>query len=440
MLKVVNPIKNLFKNSEFKKYLINTSWLYCEKFFKIIVSFFVVIMVTRYLGPDKFGIISYAQSFVGIFLALSSLGLDVLLVREIAKNKENSSILIGTAFFMKTLVGIVCILIILALSLINYDKETFLYINVISLSLIFYNFRTIDTYFQANVLGKYSAIANTISFLISSLGKILLVLFQMDLIYFCILIVIDAMTISISYICIYKKMNNYIYKWKFDKKIALLLMQKSWPLLLTAFAAFIYTRIDQLMLKHIISSSEVGEYAAALKICDILNLLPFMIVSSVYPKLISLKEISESAYMSLIANLYKLLTWISIPMVLILTLYSEEIIKLLYGVRFTEASDILFLLSFSIILISIGSLTTKILYVESYEKKYLVRSIIGMILNIVLNFFMIPILGGKGAALSTLITLFFIYYIYDIFDRDLHRYFIFKVLCFVPINYKIHAE
>ena len=194
------------------------------------------------------------------------------------------------------------------------------------------------------------------------------------------------------------------------------------------------------MLKHIISASEVGEYAAALKICDILNLLPIMIVSSVYPKLISLKEISESGYMSLIANLYKLLTWISIPMVLILTLYSDEIINLLYGVRFTVASDILFLLSFSIILISIGSLTTKILYVESFEKKYLVRSLIGMILNIILNFYLIPIMGGKGAALSTLITLFFIYYVYDLFDRDLHRFFIFKILCFIPINYRKYAD
>ena len=83
------------------------------------------------------------------------------------------------------------------------------------------------------------------------------------------------------------------------------------------------------MLKHIISASEVGEYAAALKICDILNLLPIMIVSSV--ETYKFEEISESGYMSLIANLYKLLTWISIPMVLILTLYSDEIINLLYG-------------------------------------------------------------------------------------------------------------
>jgi Na+-driven multidrug efflux pump len=83
------------------RYFANTSWLFGEKILRMIVGLFVGIWVARYLGPEQFGLLSYAQSFVGLFIAIATLGLDGIVVRELVKDSSRRDELIGTAFWLK---------------------------------------------------------------------------------------------------------------------------------------------------------------------------------------------------------------------------------------------------------------------------------------------------------------------------------------------------
>jgi O-antigen/teichoic acid export membrane protein len=83
------------------RYFANTSWLFGEKILRMIVGLFVGIWVARYLGPEQFGLLSYAQSFVGLFTAIATLGLDGIVVRELVKDPSRRDELIGTAFWLK---------------------------------------------------------------------------------------------------------------------------------------------------------------------------------------------------------------------------------------------------------------------------------------------------------------------------------------------------
>jgi O-antigen/teichoic acid export membrane protein len=91
------------------KYFKNTSWLFFEKILRMIVGLFVGIWVARYLGPEQFGLFSYAQSFVGLFIAIATLGLDGIVVRELVKDESRRDELIGTAFYLK-LIGAIAVL------------------------------------------------------------------------------------------------------------------------------------------------------------------------------------------------------------------------------------------------------------------------------------------------------------------------------------------
>jgi len=73
---MINKLKTLKSHQGFMKYLKNTSWLFFEKILRMIVGLFVGIWVARYLGPEQFGLFSYAASFVGLFTAFATLGLD----------------------------------------------------------------------------------------------------------------------------------------------------------------------------------------------------------------------------------------------------------------------------------------------------------------------------------------------------------------------------
>ena len=85
---MISKIKSLQNHQGFMKYFKNTSWLFGEKILRMFVGLFVGIWVARYLGPEQFGLFSYAQSFVGLFTAIATLGLDGIVVRELVKDES----------------------------------------------------------------------------------------------------------------------------------------------------------------------------------------------------------------------------------------------------------------------------------------------------------------------------------------------------------------
>ncbi len=429
---MITKLKSLKNHQGFMKYFKNTSWLLFERIFKMGISFFVIILLTRYLGPGNFGLLSYSQSLVGIFVAFATLGIDVILVRELTKNKEANDKLLGTAIILKFIASIIAIAIIFVLNSMIEDKEAVLLTNIIAFILLFQGISVIDTYFQANVLSKFSAIANTFAFVISSMVKLALIFYEAELIYFAYSLVFDSVVIAIGYLYIYAKQKKSLISLKYDKQIAIYFLKNGWPLMLVAMAAFIYTRTDQVMIKHLVGNEAVGNYAAATKVSELFYFLPLLITQSVFPKIIEIKLKSEKEYFKLLEKLYKLLVWTAIPVSLSLFVFSDSIVSILYGEAYIEAASILNILAFAIVFNAIGSITTKILYAEHYEKKYLYRSILGVFVNIGLNFWLINLYGASGAAVSTLITLFVIYYIYDIFDKDLHKFYSMKWRCFIP--------
>ena len=433
---MINKLKSYTQHQGFMKYFKNTSWLFFERILKMIIGFFIIVLLTRYLGPEKFGLLSYAQSYVGIFIAFATLGIDVILVREITKDKKNSNKLIGTAFFLKIFVSIFAIFIIFIINSFMSDNEAVLLISIISFILFFQSFNTIDNFFQANVISKYSVLVNTFAFILSASIKLALIYLETDLIYFAYALVLDSIFIVIGYIYIYTKQKQSLLKWRFDKGIAIFFLKSGWPLMLVALAAFIYTRTDQIMLKHMVDNEAVGNYAVAIKLSEVFYFVPLLIAQSIFPKIIEMKEKSEKEYFSLLEKLYKLVVWSAIPIAMIFFLFSDTIVSILYGSQFSEASSVLSILAFAIVFNAIGIITTKVLYVEHYERKYLYRSILGVFVNIGLNFYLIPLYGLNGAAIATLITLFIIYYIYDVFDRDLHRFYYLKFIGFIPIKAK----
>lgn len=434
---MIPKLKSLKNHQGFMKYFKNTSWLFADRLLKMSIGFFVIMLLTRYLGPSNFGLLSYSQSFVGIFVAFATLGIDVILVRELVKNEIDSEKLIGTAIVMKLIASALAIIIIFIINYNIEDKQSVLLINVIAITLVFQSINTLDTYFQANVLSKYSVIANLIAFVLSSTVKLSLIFFEAELIYFAYALVFDSIMIAIGYIYIYTQQKESLFSLKYDKKVAVYYLKKGWPLMMVALAAFVYTRTDQIMIKHLIGNKAVGNYAAATRISELFYFVPLLISQSVFPKLIEMKQRSEKEYFNLLEKLYKILIWSAIPIALFLFTFSDLIISIIYGEEYAQASGILSILAFGIIFNAIGTITTKVLYIEHYERKYLYRSILGVFVNIVLNFWLIEVYGVQGAAIATLITLFMMFYIYDIFDKDLHKFYYLKVKCFIPLNFKI---
>jgi len=426
-------------NNEFGRYLKNTLWLFSERITKMGVNFLVIILLTRYLGPENYGILSYSQSLVGIFVAFSTLGLEVILVRELTKNKNKSDVILGTAFALKLFVSVISIFVVFIINLNAQDTESVILTNIIVFSLLFQSLNLgIETYFQANILSKLTSISNMVVTIISSLTKIGLIYLGAELVYFAYVLVFDSFLVFVGYAYIFYHQKKSVGSLKYDGKMAIYFIKTGWPLLMVAMAVFLYTKIDLIMIKHLVDNESAGNYMAAVKVSELFYFIPLLITQSIFPKIVEVKQQNEEEYFKLLEKIYKHLVWSTIPIALGIFIFSDMIVSILYGDQFTQASSILRVLSFAVIFNAIGTITTKVLYVENYERKYLYRSLLGMGVNILLNFLLISLYGAFGAAISTIITLFVIYYVYDLFDKDLHKFFYLKVQCFLP--FKIHKS
>jgi O-antigen/teichoic acid export membrane protein len=433
---MISKLKSLINQPGFMKYFKNTSWLVAEKIFRMAVLLFTGIWIARYLGPNKFGLLSYVKSFVGLFTAISTLGLNGIVVRELVKDKTQRDKIIGTAFWLK-LMGAFSVLSILAFA-INFmanDTHTNILVFIIASSTIFHSFNVIDFYFQSKVLSKYIVYANIVSLFISSIVKITLIINDAPLIAFAWVVLFDSVVLAVGFLYVFLKNSKFrIQNLIFNKETAISLLKDSWPLILSGLVISIYMKIDQVMIKEILGNDAVGYYGAAVRISSVWYFIPMAIANSLFPAIINAKKISKKLYHKRLQQLYDLMVWMAIAIALPMTFMSNWLVKILYGQQYSQASDVLKIHIWTGVFVFLGVAFSKYLTNENLTKKSFYRTLLGAIINVILNLMLIPQYGISGAAFATLIGQFTANYIYDVFDKDLYDQLKMKTKCFFPIH------
>ena len=411
----------------FRKYFANTSWLMGERILRMAVSLFVGIFVARYLGPERYGLLSYANSFVGIFIVLGTLGLDDIIVRELVKTPEQQEKILGSSFLLK-LVGtlLMWIAILAAVPFTKNDFQTNILIVIIAFGAIFQAFNVIDFNFQAKVKSKFIVHAQFVQLIISSIVKIILVVNETPLIWFASVYCLDAIVLAMGLIFVYFYNGNNIFHWKWSFETSKYLLRDSWPLIFAGVVVSVYMKIDQVMIKEMLGAKEVGLYAAAVKLSEAWYFLPLAITSSLFPAIVNAKLYQKEDYFQRLQKLYDLMVWLAVAIALPTAILSPWIVAFLYGNEYLESSSVLNIHIWSGIFVFLGVASSKYLLAENYIKKTFYRTFVGALLNIIMNYYLIGIMGIKGAALSTFASHFFAAYFYDILDKDLREMFILK--------------
>ena len=393
-----------FASPGFRKYFANTSWLLGERVLRMVVSLFVGIYVARYLGPERFGLLSYSLSFVMLFSSLSSFGLDDILVRELVQRPEQRNNLLGTVFWLKVCGTIVMgTAIALVLKFKAEDQQTYWMIAIITFGFLFQATNVVDFYFQSQVQSKFAVRAQAIQLILTSLFKIYLVWNQAELIWFAFALMLDQAVVAVLFLLVYHWKIGWFpffsFRWTEAKK----LMIDAWPLIFAGMVVSVYMKIDQVMLKEMLDAKAVGVYAAAVKLCEAWYFLPTALIASLFPAVIEAKIKSKTLYDKRVQNLYDLMVWSSIAVALPTTLLADWVILILYGIDFQEAADVLRIYIWAGVFVTLGIANSKWLIAENLQRYLFFRTILGALLNVGFNLWLIPIYGIKGAAIATLV-------------------------------------
>lgn len=418
----------------FRRYFANTTWLFAEKVLRLIVGIFVGVWVARYLKPEQFGLLSYAQSFVGLFATIATLGLDSIVIRELVKDESRRHLLIGTAFWLK-LVGAVLALAVLAIAVLFTSNDTLTnsLIFIIASSTIFQAFNVIDFYFQAKVLSRYVVFANVFSLLISSLVKIALILTNAPLVAFAWAVVFDSVVLAIGFIYFFVKQADFrIKQWAFDQPTAITLLKDSWPLILSGIMISMYMRIDQIMIMEMLGSEAVGQYSAAVRLSEAWYFIPMVVASSLFPAIINAKKQSETLYYARLQRLYDLMVWMAIAIALPMTFLSDQMIYLLYGEQYNQAGSVLMIHIWAGVFIFLGVASSTWFATENLQNLAFWRTFSGILINIIFNFPLISEYGIQGAAIATISANFMAAFLFDFFNKETKTTFYMKLKSFNP--------
>lgn len=387
----------------------NTIILFVDKLFTLATGFLIAILAARKFGPDEFGIFNYALSLVGIFGFVFSLGLENVVIKKASDAKEslelsrlatNSTVIkLISSFIGIFLVYIYCYFFsreAMALSLILGIANSFLFANVIDF--IYQGTFHFSTLVRLRLLSK----------ILMTIAQLIFLLYILDIYYFAIANVIYNLSYVI-FLWISAK-NKITFKIQLvDKLIIYDLLKKSLPFTLASIAIPIFMQCDTIMLMHITNNNhETGLYSAVQRI-----LVPASIVGSVLSvSLFSLikKNVSSNNFKEL-TKIHCLIFYACIFLCLIVGLYSEKIMVILYGEKYIDAAPILAYSVWIILFSIIGPIGTKLLICIEATNLEFYKTFLAALVNVLLNFYFIKEYGAVGASISSL----FAYFIANIF-------------------------
>ena len=393
-------------------------WLLGGKIVNMILSFFVSLATARYLGPDNFGSINYVAAYVSFFSSITSLGLSVIVIKEISMGKEDDNEVSWTGILMRFLTAVFSTIAVIALVSIT-DKSDPLMVKIAileSIAILASAFDTFMYWFQGKLLGKYTSIASVVAYIGMSLYRIYLLANNADILWFAFATSVDTLLLSLILMLCYVRENGF--HPKVSVRLGKSLMKQSYHYMISGLIAILYSKIDQIMLKQMLDTYSVGLYTAALTIAGLWGMIPSAFIQSVSPILYKNAEENRGMFYKRLRQSYAGIWLLNICWSLGVSIFSYWVIYLLYGKAYLGARGALVIVVWYTGITSIGSLTQVYLATENKNKYVNYFALAGLVTDVVLNALLIPKMGILGAAIATLVTYTVIHIVMPLAIKD----------------------
>ena len=402
MKKLINSVKMLMPSKQIRRGLKNTSYLTIGYFLSMVINLFGFVYIARVLGPNIYGIYLTVGAFVGLFVILTFNGIHKVILREGAKDLNQMGDyfekIIGIKILFTFIAINVCIIFSLAMPYTFLEK---FYIIVFSSTLIYRSLHDFfGTVYQAAEKMQYNAVLTVINrilfvslaiaFLYMGFGLISLFIISIFSQFFTLLVNIRLTKRFVSF-----KIFNKI-KW--DKSILI----PGLIFTILSFSVFLSSRIDLVMISLLGSTKDVGIYGAAHHILEMGFIARNILATAFFPIFI------KSFYKKSVRwnKLLKYAIMLGLSMLLLAVIgsyFSEQVITLLFGVKYSQSGVLLSVLIFSLAIAFFTIPFTTTLQATHNEIINLKICWIAPSVNIVLNYLFFNIFGLMGIAYSTLV-------------------------------------
>lgn len=370
-----------------------------------------LIVIARYLGISGLGGYSFVFAFGGIFFIFANLGLTDLVTREIARNRLETKRYLSNLISMKFFSSLIAAtLMIFFLRFLTISEQLRI---AIFLSLAVF---ILDSYLLIffSIFRAYSKLSyEAIILLLQNTFIVFLGVSSLILGYGLIGVIaafVGGKLIAFL-ISLYVIISRFAKpKFGFDFLLWRYLVINSLPFLVNTFFILMLYRIDLVMLQILDGIDSVGLFQAAYTIIRNLNIFPYFFAIAAYPTFSKLFIKNKIVLRHLYKKIFFFVFLFSFVLTVCIFLFSKPLILLLYGTKFSGSISILKLLSLGGFFLFLNSLNVYYLYSINKSMVNTYFFTIAIIINVLLNFILIPRFSYFGAGLATTICYAFIFF------------------------------
>ncbi|MCH5179122.1 MAG: flippase [Prevotellaceae bacterium] len=407
-----------------KKIVSNLVWAVSGKVVNLVGTFILGIIVARYLGVEQYGLMNYVISYAFLFQTLACFGLDSIEVREEAVGKVSFTTIIGTAFWLKVILGVVCICLSIATAImLGEDSYTVWLIAMYSCYIVFNSFVVIRNYFTSLVQNKYIVLSEIFRTFVGIAIKLAMWAMGCSLEWFVAAFAFDYVLLAGGYISSYRHKIGSLRDWKFSASYARFMLKESFPLLLTNAAVIIYQRIDQVMIGQMVGKAEVGYFSVAARFVEVMIFIPATLTHTISPVLVQLLKQDREVYKAKVQQFMNISVWICILCSIFVSVISYWVVLYTFGEMYLPAAAILQVLSFKMASVALSQAGGTMVVVERLQKWVFFRDILGCVVCVVLNWLLLPRYGAIAAAFVAIAANLAAGYIADAFIPSYHHIF-----------------
>jgi O-antigen/teichoic acid export membrane protein len=402
----MNALKKfLFSNADTKQTVAkNTIWLFLGEILGRVLKLGVIVYATRLLGAEGWGTFSYVLAFVSLFYAFTDIGISTFITRELSKESEDSYSYIFTAFILKSAL----LLFSLLISVIFIPQFAKIHIDVsLILMLALLNFSDALREFILSInrsferMEREAFIKIVLNVFTTTLGLLLVFLYKNVFALALAYTLGSVIATALSFIVVRPIFKKVTWLYSFEK--VKVILNFSWPYIATTFFTTAIFNIDSIMLGQIKSASDVGIYSAALRIFHFITLIPIYIGIALFP-IMSKHEADNSYSTSIFESSMIMLFAIGIPIIIGGSMLSTSIMTTIFGQAFVTGGIVLSILLIAILADFPNTILSNVIVAKNIQRKFIVSTGIGLVLNVVLNIVLIPDFAVIGAAIATVLS------------------------------------
>ena len=386
------------------KIFTNAKWIILCKVVQSLLQLLIGMLTARYLGPSNYGLINYAKSVVAFVGPFTQLGLNATLVRELIDTPEKEGEIMGTSLLMGMVSSISCMFLVAGfVSVVNRtEPQTIAVCILYSISLVFQAMELIQYWFHSKLQSKYPSMMMLCAYVVVSAYKIFLLASGKSIYWFAVVYSIEYGTIALSLFVIYGRQGKQKLSASFA--MAKRLFSKSRYYILSSLMVTLFQNTDHIMLKTISGDVENGFYTAAITSAGVCQFVYAAIIDSARPVILAAQKTDSLKYEKNIARLYSIIIYMAIAQGIVFTLFAKQIVGILYGKDYLPTVPVLQILVWYIAFSQMGRIRNIWILAEEKQKLLWKINLLGALMNIALNYFLIPVWGASGAAFASFVT------------------------------------